>query len=201
MTAASTRTPDEYRCLDAATRANPTKRAERQNARPFGASAHRGHMTTTHSVTDPADLNSIAAAERLAQFALRQLSAGVELIDENLDHLADAAGMLNLAQSHTNRAVMRLAELVIRHTIRRELPDAVALELGTSGTSIGGVMYVPRRVIDADGQVLWTYREFRAGGEEGQPSWERVVVSCCESLRAVPVSADHLPLVGPTLPI
>jgi len=26
-------------------------------------------------------------------------------------------------------------------------------------------------------------------------------VSCCESSRAVPVSADHLPLVGPTLTI
>jgi hypothetical protein len=158
-------------------------------------------MTTTHAIPDSADLASIAAAERLTCFAFRQLDAGLQLIDDDLDHLTDAAGMLNLAQSHAARAVVRLAELVIRHTIRRELPNAVALELGTSGTSLGDVLYVPRRVIDAAGTVLWTYQEFAAGGEERQPSWERVVVSCCESLRAVPVSADHLPLVGPTLTI
>lgn len=137
-------------------------------------------MTTTHAITASADLDSIAAAERLARFAFRQLDAGLQRIDDDLDHLANAAGMISLAQSHAARAVARLAELAIRHTIRRELPDAVALELGTSGTSIGGVLYVPRRVIDADGQVLWNYREFRAGGEERQPSWERVVVSRVE---------------------
>lgn len=158
-------------------------------------------MTTTHSVTDHADLNSIAAAERLAQFALRQMSFGVERIDDNLNHLADAAGMLNLAQSHTDRAVMRLAELVIRHTIRRELPEAVALELGTFGTSRGALLYVPRRVIDGGGKVIWTYREYPASGDERQPSWERAVLSCCDSSRAASVSADHLSLVGPTLMI
>lgn len=158
-------------------------------------------MTTTHAITASADLDSLAAAERLARFAFRQLDDGLKRMDDDLDHLADAAGLINLAQSHAARAVARLAELVIRHTIRRELPDAVALELGTSGTPLGGVLYVPRRAINADGKVLWTYRESRKVGEEEQPLWERVVLSCCESLRAVPVGADHLPLVGPTLTI
>jgi hypothetical protein len=78
-------------------------------ARPVVMSAHRGHMTTTHPITASADLDSIAAAERLTRFAFRQLDAGLQRIDDDLDHLADAAGMLNLAQSHAARAVVRLA--------------------------------------------------------------------------------------------
>lgn len=101
---------------------------------------HASASGSTHANTASADLESIAAAERLTYFAFRRLDAVLQRLDDDLDYPGDAVGLANLAQSPTARAVARLAEFVIRHMIRRVLPDMIALEPGTSGASLGGVL-------------------------------------------------------------
>lgn len=155
-------------------------------------------MTSPQTTADTTDIEPIAAAERLARFALDQLTAGLALIGDP-HRITDAAGHLNAAQAHADRAVRRLAELTIRSLIRTHLPTAVALELEVRGTRADRVVYTPRRVIDVEGQTIWSYLEAYTFGEGSQPDWERVVADCCESLTAVPIAPDEIPVIGPAI--
>lgn len=143
--------------------------------------------------THPKNLSRIAnaTADRLSARAVPALTATVNLLQSGD---ADASlAQLSVLHSQVDQISHRIAGELIRETLRRRFPTAVALELVLMGRVVSELRFVPRAVLDQDGGVLWAYELLRPQERSDEREWENVLAQYCDCLLA----GDHLPAGTP----
>lgn len=156
------------------------------------SSAHRDGMNDELSLEDPSRTSNSASAQLSAR-SVPALAASVTLLESGN---ADAAlAQLSVVHSQVGRASHKLAGDLIRKMLRLRFPSAVALELVSMGRVPSETTFIPRLLLDQEGETLWVNELLHSGDRPTDREWENVLAQYCDCL----LSGDPLPAGTPAM--